>query len=548
MTPAEPDPAVQARARDTALALAGAHPPHARGFVTYRARSCLLVIGRADRLREVLPRIAESLKIVAFARGPDVQEPPPAGATWVVGQIVELSGHLGKFTARSLGKAGQHLDCGPFSENRDGYFDLVLDLGQPPMIDAEIAPPGYYAPADEAALARALTDLPALVGAFRKPRYFDYDPGICVHGARSIAGCARCLAACPTRAIASRGDRVEVDAFLCQGCGTCAAVCPTGALDYAYPATSESLARLRAMLESFHAAGGTAPIIVVHERKAALDAALSANPDFLPFEIHGLGALGLDAWLAALAYGARQIMLVAESAMSRSAVRAIVNDLEACRALLEAVGDDPRRVTLLENGDPESLSEAFTRIAAPPRPTTWTRARFAAPREKRARIFAFLDHLVLQADARNLAVTLPGNMPFGAVEVDQAACTVCLACASLCPTNALTAANEDQAELRFVEGDCVQCGICVAGCPERAISLMPRLTFDAAARGHQRTLAEAQLFRCVECGSPFISRAVLESSMRRLKDHPMLSGDGVRLLQLCMECRQKATFGRITLS
>lgn len=547
MTPAEPDLAVQVRARDSALALVGAHPPRARGFVTYRARSCLLVIGRADRLREILPRVAEGLKIVAFARGPDVQGPPPAGATWVAGQIIELSGHLGKFTARSLGKAGQHLDCGPFSANRDGYFDLVLDLGRPPMIDAEIAPPGYHAPADEAALARALADLPARVGAFRKPKYFDYDPGICVHGARNIAGCSRCLTACPTGAITSGGERVAIDPFLCQGCGTCAAVCPTGAVDYAYPATPESLARLQAMLESFHAAGGAAPIIVVHERKAALADTVSANPALLPFEIHGLGALGLDAWLAALAYGARQIVLVAESGTPRSAVRAITNDLEACHALLEKMGDDPRRVMLVQDGDSEPLGGAFARVAVSPRPSGWTRARFAPPREKRARIFAFLEHLMLEADIRNPTVASAGNMPFGAVEVDQAACTVCLACVSLCPTSALTAANEDQAQLRFVEGDCVQCGICAAGCPERAIRLVPRFTFDAAVRSHPRTLAEAQLFRCVECGSPFISRAVLEGSMRRLKDHPMLAGDGVRLLQLCVECRQKATFGRMNL-
>lgn len=534
------------KARAAALAAAGPFAPAPKSTVEYRSRGCVLAIGEGAQLRAAIDRLAPPLQVVVFATGSGVANALPKHVTWVAGRVIEIKGHLGRFTAKSAGKDGRQLDCGPFSANRDGDFDLVLDLGQPPLIDAEIAPPGYFAPADEAALARALADLPARVGVFHKPKYFDYDPEICVHSARNIAGCSRCLAACPTRAIASGGERVAIDPFLCQGCGSCAVVCPTGAVDYAYPATSESLARLRAMLESFHAAGGTAPIIIVHERDAAMASAVSANPAFLTFEIHGLAALGLDAWLAALAYGARQIVLVAKRGMSRTAVRAIVNDVEACRVLLEAMGDDPRRVTLLENEDPESLCGSFTRIAVPPRPTTWTRARLAPPQEKRARIFAFLEHLMRQADIRNPTVALPGNTPFGVVEVDQAACTVCLACVSLCPTRALVAANDDQAELRFVEENCVQCGICAAGCPEGAISLVPRLALDPAVRSRPRTLAQTQFFRCVECGAPFISRAVLERSMQRLKDHPMLSGDGVRLLQLCMECRQKATFGRTT--
>ena len=36
--------------------------------------------------------------------------------------------------------------------------------------------------------------------------------------------------ACPTQAIVSAGDRIEVDPYLCQGGGSCASACPTGAI------------------------------------------------------------------------------------------------------------------------------------------------------------------------------------------------------------------------------------------------------------------------------------------------------------------------------
>jgi ferredoxin len=49
-----------------------------------------------------------------------------------------------------------------------------------------------------------------------------------------------------------------------------------------------------------------------------------------------------------------------------------------------------------------------------------------------------------------------------------------------CPSSALQDA-EDAPKLRFIEHNCVQCGLCEITCPEQAISLVPRLLVTPAA-------------------------------------------------------------------
>jgi ferredoxin len=93
--------------------------------------------------------------------------------------------------------------------------------------------------------------------------------------------------------------------------------------------------------------------------------------------------------------------------------------------------------------------------------------------------------------------------------------------------------------LWFTEVRCVQCGLCAAGCPEHALELVPRIAFAPEERRAPQLLARSELFCCVECGTPFISRAVLERSMQHVKDHPLFADGNTELLRLCMACRQQ---------
>jgi ferredoxin len=74
-----------------------------------------------------------------------------------------------------------------------------------------------------------------------------------------------------------------------------------------------------------------------------------------------------------------------------------------------------------------------------------------------------------------------------------------MACVGACPTSALVDGRETPM-LKFIERNCVQCGLCVTTCPEKSVSLAPRLLLTAQAK-QEVVLNQAEPFNCVRCGS-----------------------------------------------
>ena len=268
----------------------------------------------------------------------------------------------------------------------EGHFDLVLDLSSPPLLRSKIPPPGYYAPADAAALQQALQELPTLVGEFEKPKYFRYNASICAHGRSGITACTRCLDVCPTDAILSIGDSIEVDPKLCQGTGSCATVCPTGAISYGYPQLGDTLQRLRTLLKSYRQGGGTEAVLLLHDAedgRRRLEAVAQQLPEnVIPFEIEELGSAGMDSWLAALAYGASALVVAGYPGSARFGDDGPSRQqLNITRAILEGMGY-PADVLQISGPDSEALQQLLnSRLPVfAPRP-----AEFAALDEKRYR-------------------------------------------------------------------------------------------------------------------------------------------------------------------
>jgi hypothetical protein len=78
----------------------------------------------------------------------------------------------------------------------------------------------------------------------------------------------------------------------------------------------------------------------------------------------------------------------------------------------------------------------------------------------------------------------------------------------------------------------------VQSCPERAISISPRLLLDTDARNAVRLLNQDAPFHCLSCGSAFATKSVIGRMEERLAGHSMFSTPAARRrLQLCGDCR-----------
>jgi ferredoxin len=400
---------------------------------------------------------------------------------------------------------------------------------------------GYYAPrGDSAALDAALSELPDMTGEFEKPKFFNYDPSICAHGRSGVTGCTQCIDACPTQAIVSAGEEVTVNPYLCQGGGSCVAACPTGAMTYAFPKITDLMAHVRRLLDAYAEAGGTEPVIMFVDEHSAgpvqarLDGELPA--EVIPVQVEEIGSLGLDAWLACLAYGAGGVVLASSSATPAPVTETLDAQLEVAGALLAGMGYPADAV---QRWPADAAGEAAGDLKIPPGPLVSKAARFTVPDEKRTALRIAINHLHGEAPAPRKIIGLPSHAPFGEVRVDGKSCTLCMSCVGQCPTAALSD-GAGLPQLNFTEWNCVQCGICARVCPEDAIELSARFVFDSDARQTRRVLHEEQPFFCVSCGKPFATQSVLDVMKRKLESHWMFqTEEAKRRLEMCDTCRVK---------
>lgn len=497
-------------AKRAALAAAASVEIEPTGLVEYRSEGKLVLIGSSSAVASAFARIDPAINVRALLTSEADDQPEGLVFEASPEAEIQIEGFLGTFEINS--RAGRW-DC-----------DLVIDLNEMPRMTQPLPPPGYFAPrGDAAVLAEAIEQLPDLIGRFDKPQFFRLRPDICAHGASGQTGCTRCLDACPAEAIFSIGDKVEVNPHLCQGGGVCATVCPTGAISYAYPPAANTLDRLRRMLRAYHESGGSAATLVLHSE--AFDTA-DLSADHLPLALEELASAGLELWLSALAFGARSVLLVRDAGIADGVLAALQEQRQVANDLLNGLGYGPAVHWLGAEQSEQAGRMPIIRHAT----------FGAGTGGKRENLFAAIDHLVEHAQQRPDAIELPPGAPLGTVEV-ATGCTLCMACASVCPAKAL-ADGDGVPALRFYESNCVQCGLCETACPEQVISLTPRLLTDPTRRREVRVLNEEPPFDCIRCSKPFATKSVIDKMTTKLANHSMFQDEAsLNRLKMCGDCR-----------
>jgi len=523
-----------------ALAAEAAMPVEIGKSVDVISEGTILIIGSTAAL-DAADTLCEALAVTVLLPDADAL-PVDRRFDCVVGKMQNLTGALGGFRAKfarlqQVNPGGRgDMSLSPEQNGVVSDCDIVLDLsGDVAPIPAPEKREGYLRadPNHAPSVAKAVFEASQLIGTFEKPLYVRLETSLCAHSRAEKPACSNCLNVCPTGAITSAGEHVAVDPMICAGCGSCASVCPSGAITYDAPPVDVLFRRLNTLASTYRKAGRTTARLLVHDANhgralIALAARYGRGlpAEVIPFEIEALSSFGHAEMLAALASGFEHVDIL----MSPKAERDVIeNQTELANALSGAKG-----VQMLDVNDPDALCAAlyeqeFVSVTCDPILPIGTRRQVARLATK-----------ALQPESAT--IDLPSGAPYGAILVDTDACTLCLACASLCPSGAL-GDNADLPQLRFQEDACLQCGLCSNVCPEKAIELKPQMDLTDEAFT-QRVLNEEEPFACIECGSLFGVKSTVERISEKLAgSHSMFAtSDAARMIQMCENCRIQAQF------
>jgi len=460
--------------------------------------------------------------------------------------LISVSGGFGGFYAATKDTDGQMRPI-RLQGDKTTVFDLVLDLQALPAFAGKRLPMGYYAPGmDKARLGAALRQLPEMKGRFTKPQFTVFREDRCLYGLSRVNNCQRCLKICPVSAVRAERDGIFIDQHLCQGCGGCALVCPADAIEMINPAGNEPVAGIRDLLAASFVDGAPPPVLVIHPEDISPEALkeISGNIGGRPvmFGVAETARIGPDILLAALAYGASSVIMILSGDTPADIMHVLESRQRICAAVLRGLDMQEDRVALLSlptaksktpgNMPYPALNKA--RSSAPITP-----APFSPESDRRTLFRLAVRHLYDVSEANSPWISLPADAPFGAIDLDKSACTLCMSCVGVCPTGALSAGN-DHPLLFFAETDCHQCGLCSEACPEDAVQLLPRIFGDADNHQPPAVLHEAEPFTCIECGEPFAAPAMIKHLEDKLAGHWMYSSDRqIRRLRMCRTCRTR---------
>lgn len=515
------------------------HPPE-RTRDVISAGACL-IIGLGEAVVQAATQLADILAVTVLCPAPqDVS--PGAGFDMVSGTLRQATGSLGQFNLRI--DSFQQIIAGGrgaarWTTLKDGALstcDVILDLsGDTPLFAAPEKRDGYLRadPGSLPAVSKAVLDASQMIGTFEKPLYVRLEESLCAHSRAEQPACSKCLNICPTGAIISAGEHVEIDPMICAGCGACSALCPSGAIAYDAPPVATLFARLNTLAGTYRKAGGSAPRLLVHDNDfggemISLGARYGRGlpADVIPLSVSALAGFGHAEMLAALACGFAHVSVLLAPRSERPVLE---QEAELAGTI---AGQD--MISLIDVTDPDALSDAL--YDQPRRDSLTDPILPMGSRRQVTRLAA----KALQPEAQ--IIDLPDAAPYGAIVVDQGACTLCLSCVSLCPAGAL-GDNPDKPQLRFQEDACLQCGLCSNICPEDAITLTPQLNLADEAFT-QKVLHEEEPFPCVECGSLFGSKSTVEKIMEKLAGkHAMFANpETARMIQMCDNCRIQAQY------
>jgi ferredoxin len=529
-------------AKQAALVAAGQLPSPMAPVKTIQSSGVCCIVGPTEQAIRMAELVQDELGVTCIVNDAGPVQLPSASYDMARGRLTGAYGALGNFELefaglQALNPAGRGaLGYGEAKATVRSECDLFIDVrGGAPAFPSHEKRNGYFwaDPDKTGELERIALTARERVGEFEKTVYFNLETSLCAHSRANQSGCTRCLDVCPTEAIFSAGDHIEINSDICAGCGSCAAVCPTSAVTMNETPFEAITRALDVMAKVYREHTDEAPRLVFHTLGAGADAISflaryhdGLADDLIPFGLEHIDRIGHAEIMAGFGAGYAEVLILADNRADRLAVSA---EVELVQAMLKGTRNSPSRVRVIAAEELGETGDNAGRVSEP--------VLLVGGRRDITRVTA-----AAMADRIEAPIALPAGAPYGAIEISSDKCTLCLACVSLCPTGAL-GDHPDRPEVQFTENACVQCGICESTCPETAITLKPQLDLSKDALS-PRALHGEEPFECIKCGTPFGVASTINRIVEKLENQNWMytKSDNVQLIRMCNDCRVKSQF------
>ena len=359
------------------------------------------------------------------------------------------------------------------------------------------------------------------INSYSYKKFTTYDSAICQYNERRVEICSKCEEVCPTVAI-TKDDKTKTLTFSqidCDGCGGCVSVCPSGALDYA-PTNRDSIFEMSKFYKETHP-------LVVPSKMNMQNLMINLKENVLPFAIEGEKFLSEVSFLTLLQMSGSQVVFYSDvlSKGTKDSIR-ILNDIYQKKYQKDAI---------LVAMDKEELEDALNEV------TFIEDSYFNFNQNDLKKREAFSQRLQRIVGTEDLGVVKTGeHIHYGRVLVNEANCTLCLACVGACNVDALFA-NESDFTLRVNPSLCTACGYCEVSCPEVDCLTIVRDEIELQPTWFKENiLAKDKLFACVECGKEFATTKAIEKIANMMGAIFALSSETKkRTLYCCEDCKPK---------
>lgn len=343
----------------------------------------------------------------------------------------------------------------------------------------------------------------------------------CQYSARLETGCSACLDACHHHAIQQDRKGIHIDHLRCVECGACLSACPSGALHYHRfndPLLLEYLGCLPLRPGMRLVIGDEAALHRFWWRSTA-----QKQSDLLFLEFPQTAALHAMHFLLLSALGASQVIVLTMEEERPTAQMQFGNTL-----LSHLLHQEQTFRTCSVAGLAAILSKEMP--TCPPRPPY----QDFSYGNRRLKLVDILHALGVQKPQEHAILIDKRIADFGEIRCNEALCTGCMACINECRMGAL-GADSIGYSLKHRPALCIQCGICVAVCPEKALTSHRGPLMDEHFFGTS-TLAQSDPARCKGCGKIFGTQKSLEKVMAILTSKDLWD-ENDDLLSYCDGCR-----------